>query len=64
MTICRKRIACWTPKAKNTHTGCLIITAFTVNNDCKISHEYYVIRTLLVLFDDSYLVRLSEFANS
>ena len=64
MTICRMRIACWTPKATNIHTGCVILIAFTVNNSCTNVHEYYVTRTLPVLFEVSYLVRLSEFANS
>jgi hypothetical protein len=28
MTIWRMRIACWIPQATNTHTGCVIIIAF------------------------------------
>jgi hypothetical protein len=28
MTIWRMRIACWIPKATNTHTGCVVIVAF------------------------------------
>jgi hypothetical protein len=64
MTICCMRIACWTPKATNTHTGCVILIAFTVNNYCTNAREYYVTRTLPVLFEFSYLLRLSEFANS
>jgi len=28
MTICRVRISCWIPKAKNTHLECVILTAF------------------------------------
>ena len=28
MTIRRMRIACWIPKATNTHTGCVILIAF------------------------------------
>ena len=28
MTIWRMRIAFWIPKAKNTHSGCVILTAF------------------------------------
>jgi hypothetical protein len=28
MTIWRTRIACWIPKAKTAHTGCVILNAF------------------------------------
>ena len=28
MTIWRKRIACWVPKATNTHSDCVILIAF------------------------------------
>jgi len=28
MTVWRMRIACWIPKATNTHSGCVIIIAF------------------------------------
>jgi len=28
MTIWRMRIACWTPRASNTHSGCLMLIAF------------------------------------
>ena len=28
MTICRMHIACWIPKATNTHSGCIILMAF------------------------------------
>ena len=28
VTTWRMRIACWIPKAKNTRTGCVILTAF------------------------------------
>jgi hypothetical protein len=28
MTICRMRIACWIPEATNTHTGCVKLIAF------------------------------------
>ena len=28
MTIRRMRIACWIPKATNTHSGCVILIAF------------------------------------
>ena len=30
MTIWRMRISCWIPKATNTHTGCLMLIAFTL----------------------------------
>jgi hypothetical protein len=30
MTIWRMRIACWIPKPTNTRTGCIILTAFSV----------------------------------
>ena len=28
MTILRMRIACWIPKATNTHLGCIVLIAF------------------------------------
>ena len=28
MTIWRMRIACWIPKATNTHSGCVVLIAF------------------------------------
>jgi hypothetical protein len=30
MTIWRMHITCWIPKATNTHTGCLMLIAFTL----------------------------------
>jgi len=30
MTIWRMRIACWIPKATNTHSGCLVLIAFAL----------------------------------
>jgi hypothetical protein len=30
MTIWRMRIACWIPQAANTHSGCLMLIAFTM----------------------------------
>ena len=31
MTICRMRIACWIPKATNTHSKCVIFIAFPLH---------------------------------
>ena len=42
------RIACWIPKATNTHTDCVILL-FHYNNGCTNAPHCYVIRTLLVL---------------
>jgi len=32
MTIWRKRVACWIPRATNTHTGCVILIAFPLKH--------------------------------
>jgi hypothetical protein len=50
MTIWRMRIACWIPKATDTHTDCVILL-FHCNNGCTNSPQYYVIRILPVLFN-------------
>jgi len=47
MTEWRMRIACWIPKATNTHTEYVIVIAFPLQ---KWLHKRYVIRTLPVLF--------------
>jgi len=50
MTIWRTRIACWIPKAINTHSQCVILIAFLHNSGCRHSPQCYFIRTLPVLF--------------
>jgi len=42
MTTQRLRIACWIPKATNTHTGCVMLIVFHTNNGCKNGSQYYV----------------------
>ena len=44
MRIWRMRIACWVPKATNTH-----LLLFHSNNGCTNAPQCYVIRTLTVL---------------
>ena len=50
MTIWRMRIACWVPKATNTHSGCVIHIAFPLQHCFAHAPQCYVIRTLNVLF--------------
>ena len=50
MTIWRIRFACWIPKATNTHSDYVILTAFPLNNGSANAPQIYVIRTLPVLF--------------
>ena len=49
MTIWRRRIACWTPKATNTLTGCEIHVAFPPQQWLHNAPQGYVICTLPVL---------------
>jgi hypothetical protein len=50
MTILRMRIACWIPKATNTHTQVLQYSLILhCNNGCTNAPRCYVIRTLSVL---------------
>jgi len=53
MTIGRMRIACWIPKARNTHTDCAILINFHNNNGCTKAPQCYVIHTLPVCFSSS-----------
>ena len=48
MTIRRTRIACWIPKATNTHSE-YVTLLFRCNSGCKNVPECYIIRTLRVL---------------
>jgi hypothetical protein len=50
ITIWRMRIASWITKATNTHSECVIHIPFPMNKNFKNSSQYYVIRTLPVLF--------------
>ena len=50
MTIWRMRIACWIPKATNTHSQYVTLTAFTISNGYANAPRYYVIRAFSVLF--------------
>jgi hypothetical protein len=50
MTTWRTRIACWVPKATNTHTGCVMLLLFHSNNGCKNAPLCYAVGTLAVLF--------------
>jgi hypothetical protein len=47
MAIWRMRIACWIPKATNTHTqNVQYLLLFQYNSGCTNAAERYVIRTL------------------
>ena len=47
----RMRIACWIPKATNTHTTQIVQCSFHWNKGCTKASQCYVIRTLpVVLF--------------
>jgi hypothetical protein len=50
MTIWRKRIACWRPKATNTDPGCVILIAFPLQFWLQEHASSFVIRTLPALF--------------
>ena len=50
MTIWLMRIACWIPKATNTHTqNMYYLLNFHCNNGCTMAPQRYVLRTLTVL---------------
>ena len=56
MTVLRKRIACWIPKATNTHTEYVIL--FHCKNGYMNAPQCYVIRALyLLLVLSEYLPR-------
>jgi hypothetical protein len=44
-------IACWIPKATNTHSEYVILIVFPCNNCCMNVPQYYVIGTLPILFN-------------
>jgi hypothetical protein len=44
------RITYWIPKATNTHSEYVVLTAFPCNNDCTNAPQCYVIRTLPVVW--------------
>jgi hypothetical protein len=46
----RMRITFWIPKAKNTHSDYVIHTVLKLYDGCTNVSQYYVIRTLPVLF--------------
>jgi len=45
MTVWRMRVACWIPKAKNTHSYCAILIAFPLqqwlNDSASVLHYMY-----------------------
>jgi hypothetical protein len=43
-------IACWIPKAANTHSEYVILIVFPCNNSCMNVPQYYMIGTLPILF--------------
>jgi hypothetical protein len=49
MTVWHMLVACWIPKATNTHSDFIIFIAFYSNNGCTNAPQFYVICTLLVL---------------
>ena len=50
MTKWRMRIACWIPKATNTHSSCVILIAFPLQLWLQERASSFFIRTLPVLF--------------
>ena len=50
MAIWRMRIACWIPKATNTHSGCVILIAFSLQHWLHERALMLFTRILLVLF--------------
>jgi len=44
------RIACWIPKATNTHTEYVILIAVHCYNGCTNAPQHYVVRILPVLY--------------
>ena len=66
MTVCHMCIACWVPKASNTHSEYVIFTALHSNNGCKKVSQCYVVRTLPVLFvaDDSSYLHVLKFGKA
>jgi hypothetical protein len=50
MTVWRMRIACWIPKATNTHLQYIILMLFHCSSGCTSVPQCYVIRTLPGLF--------------
>ena len=50
MTMRCKRIACWIPKATNTHSEYIKLIVFHCNNSCTNARQCYIIRTSPVLF--------------
>jgi len=50
MTLTRMRIVCWLPKAKNTHSEYVILTAFTLQQWLKERASMLLHSTLSVLF--------------
>ena len=58
-TIWRMRIACWIPKAINTHVSCVILLAFPLQQWLHEAPHCYVLRTLPVLFSHYFTKFLS-----
>ena len=63
VTIWQKLITCWILKATNTNQVCIILFVLC-NNDYKNARQYYVIRTLLILFLNYYVKFGKESHNS
>jgi len=51
MIIWFMRISCWIPKAKNAHTGCVILIVCHSSNGCAKVPQCYVIRILPAFFN-------------
>jgi hypothetical protein len=52
----RMRIGCWMPKATNTHSGCVILIAFPLQQWLNECPQCYFKRTLPALMLLTYLV--------
>ena len=51
VTIWHMHIACWIPKAWNTHSEYVILAAFPLQQWCKNASQYHIIRTLTILLN-------------
>ena len=64
MTIWRKNIAFWIPKATNTHSEYVILTAFPLQQWLHEAPQCYVIRTRSLLFYVTHAVHILIFSTS
>ena len=58
MTIWRMCIACWIPKATNTHSECVILLAFPQQQFCRNAPQCHVVRTYIACPVNQLLIAL------